>query len=212
MPLLPGLPGGANLVAGTGGYLQLWSWLVSSSGLPAINNWRALDVAFWRLHKNRISPQFWGSGTWGAIRRRVVAQDWEIFVRVWWDSGNPPDLALIEGECLAIKLMIGDPTWWNGSSYLRPINYYNGQQTTPAGAINAETNHVFVPCYVAPMAQLGSQIATCSSEGNEADGMVFQDWVIQGDSLLWFMNNIQGATPYSTYLLDLVAQGLIPSG
>lgn len=214
------LPGG-NLLSGSGGYLQLWNWqAIGSSSDPAARpiNYRWMDVAWWRLVRTRKTKKLAYTGCVGSTRRRLISRDWELHCRVWWDYARAPELQLEDGDTLAVKLVIGDETTWQGSYYPRGNNFAiippdasnsatpfaNGRGILPAGS-------TFIPSYCSPQAIFAMQDVNCSSAGDE-DGIVWQDVKLEADSLMVYISNQQEADDYSSYVGQLSEQGFIAFG
>lgn len=211
-------PGG-NLVAGSGGYLQLWNWAnqVSLTAAPYPINYRWMDVAHWRFIQHRVAKALTYSGCFGATRRRLICTDWEIHARVWWDFARPPEIQLTTGDTLAVKLTIGAESTWQGSAYTRRNNFEGQPSPTNPAIISANglgilpQGGTFLPCYCTPQGTLTLLASSDSSEGDE-DGIVWQDIKIKGDSLLWYLSSQQDQGDYAIYLAKLANQGFIAYG
>lgn len=211
-------PGG-NLIAGAGSYLQLWNWKAvgSSTAPPSPTNYRWLDVAWAVLHRQRITKRLAYSGCFGSNRRRFISRDWSITCRVWWDWERPPEMQLTDGDTMAVKLVIGNESTWQGSPYLRKDTFEQvGNPTAtnqaiinPNGrGILATNDQPFVPSYCAPQALLTVESANLSSTGDE-DGIVWQDVTIEGDSNLYYIFSQPQADFYADYVTKLNGQGFL---
>jgi hypothetical protein len=133
---------GGNKLSGYGGYLQFWNWQGQPGNtdmptLPLPINFAWLEVAYWKLHIKSIAPINWYSGLCGAISRRVVAVDWQLSARVWWDYTMPPETALRQGDATAVKLVIGADSQWTGNpaSDIRVGGFFNQLGLGGAGLI-----------------------------------------------------------------------------
>jgi hypothetical protein len=213
-------PPGGNILTGAGGYLQLWNWQSGGSitSPPTPINYRYLDVAFWRLKRDKKPKRLSYSGCFGSTRRRYIINDWAIECRVWWDYLRPPEVQLQDGDTLAIKLVISAESNWQGSAFTRrngfesvppdvtnpPTIFANGAGILPAGS-------TFIPSYCAPQGLLTTQLVSDSSEGNE-DGVVFQDVILESDSLLWYVGSTQDASNYGSYVTQLANQRFLAFG
>jgi len=214
------MPGG-NLISGMGGYLQLWNWTnstISTGVTPAPQLYNYLDVAYWQLRRQWISPMLTYSGCLGATRRRFVASDWTLHARVWWDYNFPPEIVFQNGDTLAVKLVIGAESTWSGFPVPRTTTFQadtpypfcnqqvvgfpaNGYGILPEGA-------TFLPSYCSPMGIFSAQDVYDSSEGNE-DGIVYQDVQIEGDSWMYYLHNNNDAAAYTQYVQTLANRNMI---
>ncbi len=190
---------GPNIVAGKGGYIQFWNWtgITGTTGAePRSTNLARLDVVRWEAFGSLSAPPMWGSGSFGAMRRRVVISDWKVHARVWWDFTNPPELVATQGDGMALRLKIGADETWNGTDDEPGLLY--------------EQDSKFIPYYFAPLCVWSNRHQTCPSEGDD-DGIVFQDFQIEGDSLLWYVDSQETETLAKAYVAALAAQGEIPN-
>jgi hypothetical protein len=221
-----------SLVRSIGGYVQFWNWTKSgASGMLTPGAFNYFDVARWELTRNTIAAPVWYGGCYGSIRRRVVALDWSLYLRVWWDAKNEPDWAgealpenFAGGDSLALKLVIGNDADWTGNNVPR----VEGLQNNPAGTSQALINQQiaglpatgfgylgsgesFLPCYCAPLGTLTVDTMVDSSEGRAQDGIVVADMQFSGDSLMWFLRSQNSAYLYGSYVNTLANAGLIPT-
>jgi len=215
-------PPGGRIVTSTGGYLQLWNWAAPFAGggvyPPTPLNYYYVDVAYWRLNGRTLFAERWGSGNTGAIRRRIVGYDWRLSIRVWWNYGIQPEQGFFQGDSLAIKLTIGSEQEWTGNNVQRAINF---QQVPPTvtnqqlaglppnplwnGILNPASES-FIPSYCSPLAYV-SEINPVNDSSSLDDGVFYQDWVIEGDSRMYYINDQEDAAQYQSYLTVLAAQG-----
>lgn len=224
-----------NQVSGIGGYVQFWNWKSPSSptgGTPIPTLYNYLDVARWELTRKTISAPVWYGGCYGSIRRRAIALDWSLYMRVWWDADNPPEWngdALPEnfsqGDGLAIKLVIGNDANWTGNQIERDQNLQDNAPGSSAATINQqliglpatgagylEKGDNWLPCYCAPLGLLTGNTTADPSEGRPQDGIVVADLEFSGDSLMWFLPSQLALTDYANYVQTIAAAGLIPYG
>lgn len=256
-------PIGGNRPCGGGGYLQFWGWSVPNPGDTGVSldpkNFSYLEVAYWRKAVKIIAPVNWYSGSMGAITRRVVAVDWQVQARVWWDYIRPPDLVPGMYDNLAIKLVIGADSQWTGNpaSDNRAHGFFNPNPDNilpswpPGGAAQPRITNppiepcsedglgilpkytgpmlfnvppdggivtvakgppAYIPCYVAPSCIVESLESVVSSLGEDGeDGIVYADITINGNSLLWYLPDLDMEGLYTGYVNQLAAQGMLPS-
>jgi hypothetical protein len=205
------MPGG-RLVAGIGGYIQTWAWQAGDTYVPKPINYNFVDVAWWVLERNTLSATNWYSGSIGAMRRREVADDWRIRCRVWWDANFPPEGAFLGGDSLCTKLTIGAEDAWTGQvlSHRRrtlenwPVGSPESLVNQFTGVANGdgllEFGDSFIPYYIAPLCVVTADGMTDDSRG---DDIVFSDWIIEGDSLLWNIFSQNAVQNYYSYLAAL---------
>jgi hypothetical protein len=210
------MPNG-NLVAGQGGYIQAWAWKYGSNYVPTPTNFHYLDVAYWHFERRRLTALNWYSGSCGAMRRRLVAEDWALRARVWWDYRRPPELVLTPGDSLSVKLTIGHEGAWNAQTVNRNPNLVDWAPASPEAIINQfpavaspdglglhdKDESPLIPFYIAPLAELSINAVTDDSQG---DDIVYADIEVLGDSLLWFIWNQQTISDYWTYVSKLQDQ------
>ena len=211
-------PGG-SLIAGAGGYLQFWNWRLSGySSPPTPINFNYLDVALWELSRNTIYAPVWYSGCFGAMRRRGVTSDWKLFARVWWDVLRAPEIVLNQGDTLAVKLLPGSDITYTGNFTTRSNSLQPGSSTInqqlvglPASGLGVlPQGSDFIPCYASPMCVWSGQKIIDNNQGDDGpDGIMVQDIVLDGDSLLYYLQDQSDVNKYNNYLSSLVAQGFI---
>lgn len=231
------MPGG-NLLAGIGGHLQLWNWKapLSQTTPPTPINFRDLDVAHWQLFRKRVNSPIWYSGCFGSMRRRGIIMDWILKTLVWWDFANPPDVQLRPtmqftdpanpanqsllagaGDAFALRLTIGMNSNWTGNwlDDVRqdafepnpgiantPVIHANGLGILADGA-------TYLPSYCSPDCLWGDQNTFDTSEPDE-NGIVFQDLIIEGSSLIWYLDVAMTETAYQAYVMALAQQNFLP--
>ena len=217
-------PGG-NLLVGIGGYLQLWNWQAtdgSPSQPPSPVNFHNLDVAWWKLHRPRCNAPLTYSGCSGSMRRRFVVDDWHLSIRCWWDYEQAPEILFNDGDTLAVKLTIAADATWTGNQVLRSNSLQANPNGSAARAINQQliglpsnglgilpAGQSFLPCYVSPQAVVSLLESNDNSEGSEEDGLVYQDLLIEGDALLWYLNDTEQVSKYADYLIRLMNQNFL---
>ena len=190
---------GGNKIAGKGGYLECWNWtgITGATGSqPKPINLTRLDVVRWEMFDKGTCPPMWGSGSFGATRRRKVITDWHVQARVWWAYDNAPELAFTQGDGMALRLKIGADAAWIGDG-IEP-------------GILTGTGLTFISYYIAPLGVWTNQHPICPSEGDE-DGIVYEDFSIEGDSLMWYIADQTAEDLFYAYVALLATQGEIPN-
>lgn len=228
---------GGNLLSGQGGFLQLWNWAAGEGTppvLPTPVNYRWFDVAWYRFQFHRFNSLLQYSGCSGAQRRRGVIVDWQLDARIWYDYDFPAHMGLIFGGAMAVRMNLGDASTWTGN----PLSACRDQGTQDEKGVLPLYDNICIdgsqglnlgtgilkpgpsgqasynlPFYTAPMCSWGEMSIVDSSGQNDPDGIVYQDITLEGDSLLWYIDDGVGGRTYNVYqqyVLELEAKGYIP--
>lgn len=154
MPLINNMPGG-RIFSAMGGYLNVVS--------PFTQLMQRLDVASWEIDQDpRLFHKGYSGSVHGAILSRVVALDWQVRLKIWWDLGNPPKNLLISGWGCGLQLGMGSKAG-QASLGITPQRFW-----------------------LAPSGLCGGLHTRDSSEG-ENDDVVTADAVVKGNAPIFLM-------------------------
>lgn len=185
------MPGG-ELLFGQGGYLDIrhYTSLGGTSAGPTLSDEEYLDVAYWQVFRTLITKENAYSGSYGAITRRIVAEDWYAKCVIWYDLENPGVSLLRKGNSVNLTFWMD----WGDNYYPDISDIIHPNEIIQAPA------EVYNPRLKSPDCLVHGVQTLHSSEG---ENVVIQEILIEGNSLLFELAKLDDERLYNSYLESL---------
>ncbi len=186
-------------ISGMGGHMRITKKLLGSPGdeLTLVQREGLLDISRWQVRHKRILTEVTHSGSLGALKRAVVASDFQFTASVPWNARMGEKTATMVGSQDGVllgflqEILTGDPS----VNYIVGMEFYLGD---PLLYVN--TQGVYVDEDVAFMgaeeAIVEDFTTICDARGSDIVRLEFTGW---GNSLLRGFRGIPPTEPVEKF-------------